>query len=196
MQAVNICVVGDELVMGSGDPRGSGWVGRAVSHTELPFGSHVHVLGRVGESTQDLSDRWEEEVLPRLERNSDNRLLVGVGAADVYSDLSTARTRLNLANILDLAMRHDLAPMVVGPPPIHCSDLNHLRQISVAASEVCQRRQIPFIDTFTPLVRHDQWLDDLALSDGTLPGQAGYGLMAWIVLHRGWYEWLDLPARQ
>ena len=25
------------------------------------------------------------------------------------------------------------------------------------------------------------------------PGQAGYGLMAWLVLHRGWYDWLDLP---
>ena len=23
----------------------------------------------------------------------------------------------------------------------------------------------------------------------TLPGQAGYALMAWIVQHQGWYEW-------
>ena len=26
-----------------------------------------------------------------------------------------------------------------------------------------------------------------------LPGQAGYGLMAWLVLHTGWHTWLGLP---
>ena len=29
--------------------------------------------------------------------------------------------------------------------------------------------------------------------DGVLPGQAGYGLMAWLVLHTGWHGWLGLP---
>ena len=39
---------------------------------------------------------------------------------------------------------------------------------------------------------HEQWRKDLAANHGH-PGQAGYGLMAWLVLHRGWYDWLDLP---
>jgi hypothetical protein len=26
-----------------------------------------------------------------------------------------------------------------------------------------------------------------------MPGQAGYGLMAWLVLHTGWHQWLGLP---
>ena len=34
---------------------------------------------------------------------------------------------------------------------------------------------------------------DLAAGDGVLPGQAGYGLMAWLVLHTGWHAWLGLP---
>jgi hypothetical protein len=25
-----------------------------------------------------------------------------------------------------------------------------------------------------------------------MPGQTGYGLMAWLVLNRGWYQWLGL----
>ncbi len=37
--------------------------------------------------------------------------------------------------------------------------------------------------------------EDLAANGGT-PGQAGYGLMAWLVLHRGWFQWLGLEAPQ
>ena len=48
------------------------------------------------------------------------------------------------------------------------------------------------MDTFTPLVNHEQWRNDLAAGQG-LPGQAGYGLIAWLVLHRGWYQWLNVP---
>jgi acyl-CoA thioesterase-1 len=31
-----------------------------------------------------------------------------------------------------------------------------------------------------------------ASGDGIHPGQAGYGLIAWLVLHGGWDQWLDL----
>ena len=55
------------------------------------------------------------------------------------------------------------------------------------------RRGVPFIDTCTPLAGHEQWSSDLATSrDGTHPGQAGYGLLAWLVLHHGWSEWMRL----
>jgi hypothetical protein len=34
---------------------------------------------------------------------------------------------------------------------------------------------------------------DLAASpDRVHPGQAGYGLIAWLVLHNGWNDWLSL----
>ena len=42
------------------------------------------------------------------------------------------------------------------------------------------------------LLGHDQWQADLAASPDGLPGQAGYGLIAWLVLHAGWQAWLDL----
>jgi len=35
-------------------------------------------------------------------------------------------------------------------------------------------------------------VDRLAV-DFSLPGQAGYGLIAWLVLHTGWHAWLGLP---
>ncbi|HEY7853741.1 MAG TPA: lysophospholipase, partial [Aquiluna sp.] len=36
------------------------------------------------------------------------------------------------------------------------------------------------------------WLSELAKHARRLPGQVGYGLIAWLVLNRGWFEWLGL----
>jgi hypothetical protein len=30
------------------------------------------------------------------------------------------------------------------------------------------------------------------MGDDDLPRQAGYGLMAWLVLHSAWHEWLGI----
>lgn len=196
MKKMRICIVGDELVAGSGDPRALGWVGRVLARTELPPDTHVFSLARVGESTTQLVGRWEAEALPRFEHGADNRLIVAVGSADVEAAVSTPRTRLNLATILDTACDHNIQPLVVGPPPLRCCDHRQLRQIAKACGEVCQRRNLPYVNMFTPLLDHDQWHDDLALSADSLPSQAGYGLMAWLVLHCGWYEWLGLEPRQ
>jgi len=51
---------------------------------------------------------------------------------------------------------------------------------------------VPWGDAFGPLRTHEQWTADVAAAGGTHPGQAGYGLLAWLVLHRGWYEWLGI----
>jgi len=100
-----------------------------------------------------------------------------------------------LANITDRATALGIPSFVVGPPPLAGVDSGSLKALSSSCSEVCARRGIPFVDCYAPLVAHDQWFEDMAASlargaDGqTLPGQAGYALMAWIVQHQGWYEW-------
>jgi hypothetical protein len=53
---------------------------------------------------------------------------------------------------------------------------------------------VPYVDTYGPLVTHEQWLMDMATSVDALPGSAGYGLLAWLVLHAKWREWLGLPT--
>ncbi|WP_454301368.1 GDSL-type esterase/lipase family protein [Salana multivorans] len=68
------------------------------------------------------------------------------------------------------------------------------RSFSHAFSDVCGRRRVPYVDTYSPLVDHEQWASDLAAGDGVHPGQAGYGLLAWLVLHHDWYDWLGIPA--
>ncbi len=193
---MRICVVGDELVAGTGDPRGLGWIGRVIARTDFPETPVIMGLAVPGESTTALSHRWEDEVVLRSTGEPDTRLIVAVGAADVPAGLSTARTRLNLANIVDRAATRRIPCLVVGPPPLAGADRAHLRGLSRACAEVCERRHIPYIETLGPLEAHDQWSEDMAASYAhteagiTLPGQAGYALIAWLVLHQGWYGWV------
>lgn len=193
-----VCVVGDALVAGVGDPKALGWVGRVAARTpgEAPAMA-VFALGIPGETTSGLLGRWREETGRRFVDGSDNRLVVALGSTDLHAGLSTARSRLNLANILDDAESRRIPTMVLGPPPVLDHELNpRISELAEAFGDVCHRRHIPFVDCYEPLAGHEQWYADLAGGDGVHPAQAGYGLLAWLVLHGGWHEWLGIPADQ
>lgn len=192
---VRICVIGDELSAGVGDAKALGWSGRVMARSRFPETVFAFTLAVPGETTTALSQRWENETSLRFasEPDVDNRLVVGLGRHDLDAGLSVARSRLNLANILDVAERWRLPAFVVGPPPGHPRDAERLAELSSAFADVANRRRVPYVETFSPLVAHEQWSADLALSGNGYPGQAGYGLMAWLVLHTGWHAWLGLP---
>jgi lysophospholipase L1-like esterase len=190
---MRLAVIGDELAAGVGDPKGLGWVGRVAARTHTAVPLAVFTLAVPGESTTALGARWEDEVSRRFAPEADNRLVIALGRADADAGLSLARSRLNLANILDVAEQRRVPAFVVGPPPGRASDGDALADLSAAYADVAMRRRVPFVDTYEPLAAHEQWLGDLAAGDGLLPGQAGYGLMAWLVLHTGWHTWLGLP---
>jgi acyl-CoA thioesterase-1 len=196
-QGLRICVVGDDLVAGVGDPRSLGWVGRVGARTPREETAvSLFPLGVPDETTAGLLGRWREESDRRFAGATleDCRLVVGLGRHDVYAGVSLARSRLNLANILDDCGGRALPAFVVGPPPGPYDRLNaSIGELSAAFHDVCLRRHVPYVDTFTPLVAHEDWLTDLAAGDGVHPGQAGYGLIAWLVLHGGWRTWLGLP---
>lgn len=190
---LRLIVVGDELVAGAGDPKALGWVGRVAARTACDDGLSVLTLAVPGESSSGLGARWEDEVSRRLSPDEDNRLVVALGRADLAAGLSLARSRLNLANILDVAEQRHLPAFVVGPPPGRPEQSEQLGDLSAAFGDVASRRRVDYVDTYSPLAAHEQWLGDLAAGDGWLPAQAGYGLIAWLVLHTGWHSWLGLP---
>ncbi|GIG24776.1 GDSL-type esterase/lipase family protein [Cellulomonas denverensis] len=190
---LRLLVIGDEMTAGAGDPRALGWVGRVVARTTAPQPPTVLTLAVPGESTNDLAARWQQEVDRRLSPEADNRLVIALGRADLAQGVSLARSRLNLANILDAADQRRVPAFVVGPPPGGGIDGTALADLSAAFADVAGRRRVPYVDTYHPLADHEQWLADLAAGDGSLPGQAGYGLIAWLVLHSHWNTWLGLP---
>ena len=186
-----VCVVGDALVAGVGDPKALGWTGRVAARTP---GGALFPLGVPGEATPGLLARWEAETSRRFADGADNRLVVGLGRGDLADGVSLARSRLNLANVLDDAASRDIGALAVGPAPSADSSSNDkVAELADAFADVCQRRGVPYVDCFGPLESHEQWYADLAAGDGEHPGQAGYGLLAWLVLHGGWYSWLGLP---
>ena len=190
---LRIVVVGDELVAGAGDPRGLGWVGRVAVRTLAPVPPTFVTLAVPGEGTGGRGPGGVAVATRRWSAQTDNRLVVALGRADAQTGASPARSRLNLANILDVAERHHVPAFVVGPPPGAPGDAERLAELSVAFGDVAGRRRVPYVDAYGPLANHEQWLADLASGDGLLPGQAGYGLIAWLVLHTGWHSWLGLP---
>lgn len=193
---MRICVVGDELSVGVGDARALGWTGRVLARTRFERPAMTFTLAVPGETTSALGARWEGETEQRFgpEATTDNRLVVALGRHDLAAGLSVARSRLNLANILDQADSRRLPAFVVGPPPGRAEDGGRIAELSAAFADVASRRRVPYVDTYTPLAQHEQWLADLATTGSTFPGQAGYGLMAWLVLHTGWHSWLGLPG--
>ena len=193
MGELRLVVIGDELVAGAGDPKALGWVGRVAARTAAPERLTTVALAVPGETTTALGARWEDEVRRRLDPAADNRLVVGLGRADLGAGLSLARSRLNLANVLDVADQWKLPAFVVGPPPGSAADGDRLAELSAAFGDVASRRRVPYVETYAPLATHEQWLGDMAAGDGELPSQAGYGLMAWLVLHTGWHAWLGQP---
>lgn len=192
---LRICVVGDELVAGVGDPRALGWVGRVMARTPTEAPPLTVALAVPGETTTALSARWESEADRRFAPHpSDNRLVVALGANDLVRDVSLARSRLNLANMLDAAAAKRVGTFVVGPPPRPDIEGARLAELSNAFADVCLRRRVTYVETYAPLRHHEQWLADVASGDGVHPAQAGYGLLAWLVLHNGWHDWLGVEA--
>jgi len=191
---IALVFIGDAYVAGYGDPKGLGWVSRVVGRTAHgDVDITAYQLGVRDETSADVLARWRIECPPRWKGHSEKRLVVAVGHNDAVSGMSTARVRLNLANILDDAAASGVAAFAVGPTPTLDTDLNARLEIVVEAqADVCARRGVPYVDCYRPLISHEQWHSDLGAAGGVYPGQAGYGLIAWLVLHGGWDQWLDL----
>ncbi|MFC8502055.1 GDSL-type esterase/lipase family protein [Pedococcus sp. NPDC057267] len=195
---VALVFLGASMVAGVGDPKGQGWVTRVVGRTQHPdLALTAYNLGVRGDTTADLLGRWKAECAPRWAGRSEKRLVVSIGGNDAAAGVSLARHRLNLANILDDAASAGIGTFVVSPAPTDDAEVNEKLDVLVEAQgDVCSRRGVPFVDCFSPLLGHEQWQSDLAASSVPHhPGQAGYGLIAWLVLHNGWYDWLQISPR-
>jgi len=193
----DVCVValGGTLTVGVGDPKSQGWVTRVMARTtaeDLRLTSYN--LAVVGDTSSQVLHRCGTEAVDRWAGHADRRLVVSLGFEDAREGVSIARHRLNLANALDMAAGNGIEGFVVGPAPTGDVRLDDtLQRYAEAQLDVCDRRDVTFVECLEPLRRHDQWLTDVASGDG-LPGQAGYGLIAWLVLNSGWRTFMGVAG--
>lgn len=193
MRQIRVVILGDEILSGVGDPKGLGWLGRV--QTRIPQNADVAIfpLAMVNETSGALLERWRTEALPRFSPETENYLVIALGAADITAEISISRSRLNLASLLDDAMREGIKIFVLGPTPTGVKELDtEVDHLNAGFEDVVKRRQIPYVDCFRPLREHEGWLSEISFHPRRLPGQVGYGLIAWLVLNRGWFEWLGL----
>ncbi len=191
---MNIFFVGDELVGGKGDPKALGWTGRVAARTvtdDVPL--TIHELAVPGETTSEMSGRWQDEVLRRVKTREPSAVVFAVGRHDARRNISHTMTKLNLSTAIDQVTAMGFACIIVGPPPSIPSENERISELAATVEDAAKRRKTAYVDMFSPLVAHEQWLTDMSTSRDGLPGQAGYGLMAWLVLHAQWRERLGLP---
>jgi acyl-CoA thioesterase-1 len=193
---IRIVVLGDGLVSAAGDPKGMGWVGRVTAKTPSTTPRiDIFTLPAPDETTSMLSERWTDEVKRRFSADTENRLVIALSNADPAAGISISRSRLNIATIVDEAKRAGIESFLVGPTPHRNPELNsEIEHLASGFEDVAARRGIPFVDCFRPLVDHEGWNEEINLAENHLPGQIGHGLIAWLVLNRGWYEWLGLSV--
>jgi len=193
-----IVILGDETTTAIGDVKALGWVGRVIARTPIedPI-IDIYNVPSPGETSAGLLDRWSLEVQRRFRPETQNRIVLALGNADASEGISVSRSRLNVATVIDEARRNDFSVLVVGPSPSFNKALNYeIEHLATGYEDVCNRRNIPFVDFFHPLVDHEGFNVELEVSARNMPGQTGYGLMAWLVLNRGWYPWLGLEDVQ
>lgn len=193
---VRIVILGDAIISAAGDPKGMGWVGRVTSKT--PSNSpriDIFALPAPDETTSMLAERWQSEVQRRFSADTENKLVIALSNHDPAAGISISRSRLNIATIVDEAKRAGIESFLVGPTPHRNKELNsEVEHLASGFEDVADRRGVPFVDCFRPLVEHEGWNLEIDTSEHGLPGQVGHGLIAWLVLNRGWYEWLEIPS--
>ena len=196
--SLRVIVLGDQLITASGDPKGMGWVGRVQARTpQVDPTIELLTLPYPEDTSLTLSKRWQSEVQPRQNQLGATRLAIALGNHDVRAGLSTSRSRLNLATVLDEALKYGFEPFVIGPTPHREQTLNKdIEQLSWGFEDVCARRNVPYVDCFHPLLGHEGWNNELQNSPSGFPGQVGYGLIAWLVLNRGWNAWLGIEEAE
>ena len=194
---VRLVILGDTLVSSSGDTKGIGWLGRVMARTPIENPRiDSYALAAPDQTSAMIAERWQTEALKRFSENTVNKLVVMMPNSDPAAGISISRSRLNLANILDDARKNGIDVFVIGPTPHRNPELNsEIEHLVTGFEDVCSRRQVPFVDCFTPLVEHEGWNSEVRLGQTGLPGQIGHGLLAWLVLNRGWHEWLGVAEQ-
>jgi acyl-CoA thioesterase I len=203
---IRICFIGDSFVNGTGDDTALGWVGRVCAAARARgVGLTAYNLGIRRDTSLDVLARCEEEWNRRLPAGIDGRIVLSFGVNDTFVERSGSghgangvdeeggalRQRVTMAESCEAFRRIvDAAAaggawrvLFVGPPPVAEDDHNtRIERLAAALFGEADRRGVPHIDLFTPLVSDESYRREIANGDGAHPTAAGYARIAEHVL--------------
>jgi lysophospholipase L1-like esterase len=195
-QDSRICLVGDSLVHGVGDPTGLGWAGRVAErrrHEGWTLTSYQ--LGVRRDTGADIVRRLPE-VAARLKDGDRYGLVVSFGVNDTaildgVERSTAAASVVALDTLLQAAEIGRWAALVVGPPPMLDEDWNlRLRRLSGRLADECDLRAVRFADSIDLLHRDPTWEAALRAGDGVHPVAGGYARWAGL-LDPAFTAWLS-----
>ncbi|GCE21245.1 GDSL-type esterase/lipase family protein [Dictyobacter kobayashii] len=193
MKHLRICFVGDSFVNGTGDPYCLGWAGRICAAAQQEGHEITYYnLGIRRQTSLEIAQRWQAEVLQRLPADCDGRLVFSFGVNDtVYEDgRPRVAPRESLQHAREMLQRAQaLRPtLMVGPPPMPEDEQNQrIAWLSARFDQLCQELAIPYLATFEPLLRVEAWKSEALANDGAHPRAHGYSAFAQLV--QGWPAW-------
>ncbi|GAC1363015.1 MAG: hypothetical protein NVSMB38_45520 [Ktedonobacteraceae bacterium] len=193
MKHMRICFVGDSFVNGTGDPTSLGWAGRlCVAAQQQGHEITYYNLGIRGQTSRQIAQRWQAEVIARLPKDVDGRIVFSFGANDITLEegelrVPFAESLQNTQQILATAQQH-FPTIMVGPPPLLEDDLNQrIARLSQQLASVCNAMKVPYLEVFTSLRHVQAWEEEVASNDGAHPRTAGYDMLAHLV--QEWSAW-------
>jgi len=176
---LNICVLGDGFVKGLGESEQMGWAGRLVRAAQKEHGPiNFYNLGIPGETCPSVAQRVRE-LVPRLPKGADNRLIVCCGLMDTFqAEGQPGVTNLESIEALQtllLKTRSHFKMLVIGLPPVYEPQRNNrIKRLNGLLRELCVKIRVPFIDLFSSLNVDVQYKRELVQGDRVHPGSPGY----------------------
>ncbi|ABK45723.1 conserved hypothetical protein [Magnetococcus marinus MC-1] len=178
---MRVLFVGDRFVAGVGDPAYAGWVGRlcAASRADLTLSN----LGVRQQTSVEIAQRWHAEAVTRWANDAPYGLVFAFGVNDVVEQQGMLRVgheeSLAVTRLM-LSQAQTLGPVLrIGPPPVADSALcARLQGLDAGFAGVAQGLGVPYLSVLGPLLRHETWMQQVALGDGAYPTGEGYAALA------------------
>ncbi|HYX15236.1 MAG TPA: GDSL-type esterase/lipase family protein [Nostoc sp.] len=194
---VRICFVGDSFVNGTGDQECLGWTGRVCANANKKgYEITYYNLGIRRDTSTDISKRWLQEVLLRLPKEYDGRVVFSFGLND--TTLENGKTRVDLPDSIKnayeiLSEAQKLYPvLMVGLAP-YAKEEPQRKQITIDLSKqytlICKELNIPYLNIFPILEKSNIWINEARANDGVHPRAGGYAEFAQTV--ENWDAWLN-----
>ncbi len=181
---MHVLFFGDSLTLGYGDAEYLGWPGRlcrdalAAHAPGRALGLTAYNLGARRHFISQVRERWREEAERRLAPGEPALLVFCLGAVDALRGAPQPEST-EAARLLLLEARDEAPCLLVSPPPVaDPANSARIAALTKALHGVAAGLHIPFLDVYHPLAADEDYMRDLAASDGIHPTGHGYGLLA------------------